>query len=103
MSQERLADSLGITFQQVQKYEKGVNRIAASRLLDISRVLKTPILRFYDGLTKAKDKHGAKNRPASTSLVTSPEAAEVLALMASIKSPKVRRRLVDLARSLVAE
>lgn len=46
VSQERLAEALGVTFQQVQKYEKGVNRIAASRLFDIAKALKLPIRRF---------------------------------------------------------
>lgn len=51
MSQERLAEALGITFQQVQKYEKGVNRIAASRLLYIATALDWPVAKFYRGLT----------------------------------------------------
>ena len=50
MSQERLAELLGITFQQVQKYEKGVNRIAASRLWDISKAIELPVHRFFEGL-----------------------------------------------------
>lgn len=49
MSQERLAEALGITFQQVQKYERGLNRISASRLYEISRVLGVPITFFFDG------------------------------------------------------
>lgn len=51
MSQERLAELLGVTFQQVQKYEKGVNRIAASRLFDIAAALNLPVGAFYEGLT----------------------------------------------------
>ncbi len=50
MSQEKLGQELGLTFQQVQKYERGMNRIGASRLWDISRVLNTPIEFFYDGI-----------------------------------------------------
>ncbi len=48
MSQERLGDALGLTFQQVQKYERGVNRVGASRLFDLSRILDVPISFFYD-------------------------------------------------------
>src|SRR5215468_7883439 len=54
MSQERLAEILGVTFQQVQKYEKGVNRIAASRLFDISSALDMPIARFFEGIGSAR-------------------------------------------------
>ena len=50
MSQERLAELLGVTFQQVQKYEKGVNRIAASRLFDISAALDVPVGRFFENI-----------------------------------------------------
>jgi transcriptional regulator with XRE-family HTH domain len=50
MSQERLGDALGLTFQQVQKYERGVNRVGASRLFDISRVLDVPISYFFDDM-----------------------------------------------------
>ncbi|MBE6449239.1 MAG: helix-turn-helix transcriptional regulator [Alphaproteobacteria bacterium] len=52
LSQEKLGDALGLTFQQVQKYEKGLNRIGASRLWDISQVLETPIALFYAGITE---------------------------------------------------
>src|ERR1700752_3904121 len=54
MSQEKLAEILGVTFQQVQKYEKGVNRIAASRLFDISSALDMTIARFFEGLKPAR-------------------------------------------------
>lgn len=54
MSQERLAALLGITFQQVQKYEKGINRIAASRLWDISQALDLPVAKFFEGLGRAR-------------------------------------------------
>src|SRR5580698_9629711 len=53
MSQERLGDLLGLTFQQVQKYEKGVNRIGAGRLFEVSRILNVPIDFFYEGLAAA--------------------------------------------------
>lgn len=54
MSQERLADLIGVTFQQVQKYEKGVNRIAASRLFDISLALDLPVSRFFENLVAVR-------------------------------------------------
>jgi transcriptional regulator with XRE-family HTH domain len=56
MSQEQLASLLGITFQQVQKYEKGINRIAASRLFEISIALDMPVSRFFEGLLSGRAK-----------------------------------------------
>src|ERR1700761_1508646 len=58
MSQERLGDLLGLTFQQVQKYEKGVNRIGAGRLYEVSRILGVPIDFFYDGVAQLDEKSG---------------------------------------------
>ena len=57
MSQERLGEALGLTFQQVQKYERGVNRVGASRLFDLSRVLDVPISFFFDDLPESSGKH----------------------------------------------
>lgn len=54
MSQERLAELLGVTFQQIQKYEKGINRVAASRLYDMTDALDVDIAYFFDGLRKSK-------------------------------------------------
>src|ERR1700742_3274498 len=59
MSQERLGDLLGLTFQQVQKYEKGVNRIGAGRLFEVSRILGVPIDFFYDGVGASTEGHAA--------------------------------------------
>jgi transcriptional regulator with XRE-family HTH domain len=62
MSQEVLGDRLGITFQQVQKYEKGANRISASRLLDIATVLEMPVADFFEGLVSSKAKTARRRR-----------------------------------------
>jgi transcriptional regulator with XRE-family HTH domain len=101
MSQEQLADLLGVTFQQVQKYEKGVNRIAASRLLDIAAALDTPIAAFYDGLGGLR--RGAKAEPRSEDLLAKPGAVELLRLFVSIESDKVRRRVLELVRAMAAD
>jgi transcriptional regulator with XRE-family HTH domain len=104
MSQERLAELLGVTFQQVQKYEKGINRIAASRLFDISAALDMPVSRFFEGLT---GRNGAG--PAETSkdyiddALATPEGAQLMGLFASIKSLKVRRRVIELVKALTEE
>lgn len=96
MSQERLAELLGVTFQQVQKYEKGVNRTAASRLWDISHALDLPVARFFEGL-------GPKMSPAVESVLETQEGAKLLSLFASVKSVKVRRRILDLVAAMVEE
>jgi transcriptional regulator with XRE-family HTH domain len=101
MSQEQLADLLGVTFQQVQKYEKGVNRIAASRLLDIAAALDTPIAAFYDGLGAVR--RGSKSEPRTEDLLAKPGAAELLRLFASIGSDKVRRRVLELVRAMAGD
>ena len=98
MSQERLAELLGITFQQIQKYEKGVNRIAGSRLWDISKALDMPVARFFEGIARGE----AKNASGSdaTAVMATPEGAQLVALFASIRSKPVRRRVVELVRAL---
>src|SRR3977135_4154061 len=72
MSQERLGDMLGLTFQQVQKYEKGVNRIGAGRLFEIARILCVPIDFFYDGVG-APNEGGAETTPPVMAFVSSGE------------------------------
>jgi transcriptional regulator with XRE-family HTH domain len=66
MSQGKLGDALGLTFQQVQKYEKGTNRIGASRLQQISHVLQVPVAFFFEG---APDLHGSTDAPLSFSFL----------------------------------
>jgi transcriptional regulator with XRE-family HTH domain len=104
MSQERLAEVLGVTFQQVQKYEKGVNRIAASRLFDISSALDMTIARFFEGISPRAAGGGAEDAEDFVhDALATPEGAQLMGLFASIKSPKVRRRVVDLVRALTEE
>ncbi|MGD9814392.1 MAG: helix-turn-helix domain-containing protein [Hyphomonadaceae bacterium] len=104
MSQERLADMLGVTFQQVQKYEKGVNRIAASRLHDIAAALDMPVSRFFEGLSGGRSGGVAESaREFADDVLSTPEGAQLIALFASIKSVKVRRRVVELVKALTEE
>ncbi|MDZ4690972.1 helix-turn-helix transcriptional regulator [Terricaulis sp.] len=95
MSQERLAQLLGVTFQQVQKYEKGVNRIAASRLFDIAAALDVPVNRFFEALAGAT--------PFSVNCERPKGADELLRLYGAIPSVSVRRRVIDLVRVMAAE
>lgn len=97
MSQERLADLLGVTFQQVQKYERGVNRIAASRLYDIAKALETPIGRFFDNMGRAPR---ASEADDLTDALSTPGAGDLLRAYAAIRSPRLRRRVMDLVRAM---
>lgn len=101
MSQEELADLLGITFQQVQKYEKGINRIAASRLLDCARALDIPIAEFYDGLERTR--RGAKGEARAEELLAKPGVIELARLFVSIESIKIRRQVIELVRTMAGE
>ncbi len=102
MSQERLAELLGVTFQQVQKYEKGVNRIAASRLYDIATALDMPAARFFENLSNRPGVSESKQEFVDDVLAT-PEGAQLVSLFAAIKSLKVRRRVVELVKALSEE
>ncbi|MBL8549812.1 MAG: helix-turn-helix transcriptional regulator [Hyphomonadaceae bacterium] len=106
MSQERLAELLGVTFQQVQKYEKGVNRIAASRLFDIASSLDVPVAHFFEGINPGRGARGLAEDPAESFLyetISTPEGLQLVSMFASIKNQKVRRRVLDLVRALTEE
>src|SRR5215207_8334686 len=103
MSQEKLGDALGLTFQQVQKYEKGTNRIGASRLQQISNILQVPVAFFFEGAPNpgAANGMGEASSPAYVAdfLATSDGLALTKAFM-RIKDSKLRRRIVDLVRQI---
>jgi transcriptional regulator with XRE-family HTH domain len=103
MSQEKLGDALGLTFQQVQKYEKGTNRIGASRLQQIAGVLGVPVDFFFSGAPQADAPAGGFGEPAPANyeadLLTS-DGLKLLRAFHGIKDQKVRRRLIDLAQVL---
>jgi transcriptional regulator with XRE-family HTH domain len=102
MSQEKLGDLLGLTFQQVQKYEKGVNRIGAGRLFEIARILGVPIDFFYDGVA-APVEGLANGTPPVMEFVSSGEGLQLSLAFMKIKDPKVRKRVLDLVKSLANE
>lgn len=108
MSQEKLGELLGLTFQQVQKYEKGVNRIGAGRLFEVSRILGVPIDYFYEGvngqLPGSDQTAGASaDSPPIMEFVSSGEGLQLSLAFMRIKDPKVRKRVLDLVKSLVEE
>ena len=114
MSQERLGEALGLTFQQVQKYERGVNRVGASRLFDLSRVLDVSISFFFDdmpepianlhgthhttraagGFAEAQDAYGADEAMSRR------ETQELARAYFRITDPAIRKRVFDLIKSM---
>jgi len=103
MSQEKLGAQLGITFQQVQKYEKGVNRIGASRLQKISQILEMPISYFFPQETTTAGGMGESGQSDYVSdFMMSSEGIELNRAFAQIKDPKLRRKVIDLVRTMAA-
>jgi transcriptional regulator with XRE-family HTH domain len=108
MSQEKLGDALGLTFQQVQKYEKGANRIGASRLQQIAHILQVPVSFLFEGAPSVPGNRQQEPSDAGAPayiaefLATSDGLALTKAFM-QIRSPKLRRRIVDLVEQIAAE
>jgi len=109
MSQEKLGEHLGLTFQQIQKYEKGINRIGASRLFDLAKVLGVPVQFFYEELPASSSGDGTTafaERPAENYAVEflgSREGLELNKAFARITDPRVRRSIVELVRAFAGE
>jgi transcriptional regulator with XRE-family HTH domain len=110
MSQSKLADALGLTFQQVQKYEKGANRIGASRLQHISQILQVPVPFFFEGAPAATAIRPSAGETAEASspswvadfLATS-EGLELVKAFVCIEDAKLRRAIVRLVEEIVPE
>jgi len=106
MSQERLGESMGLTFQQVQKYEKGVNRIGASRLFQISKILDVPVQFFFEEAPYRGDGNAVRGtaEPDSEAFIleflNSREGLELNRAFVKIGDAKVRKSVVDLVRAL---
>jgi transcriptional regulator with XRE-family HTH domain len=112
MSQERLGEALGLTFQQVQKYERGVNRVGASRLFDLSRVLDVPISFFFDDMPDSLTSSfgGQPGRRSSGLADTSEgfgddtlsrrETLELVRAYYRITDPAIRKRVFELIKSM---
>ncbi len=108
LSQEKLADFLGISFQQVQKYERGFNRVGASRLFQIGEALAVPTAYFFEGIepqnrgSLAEDNNSPDPMNVA-SLLSAPGAMELLAEYAKVTSPQQRKKIVELVRLLAGE
>lgn len=105
MSQEKLGEHLDLTFQQVQKYEKGSNRISASRLFDMSHILDVPVQFFFDELSGTSNVMGFAEDSGAfqmTDFLSSPDGAQLIRAFSEIRSPEVRRKVIDLVKSIAA-
>ncbi len=109
LSQEKLGEAIGLTFQQVQKYERGTNRVGASRLFDLSRVLDVPVSYFFDDMSSKVAKQsprlaiGLAEAPAQSYQPDPMAKRETLELVRSyykIGSPSVRKRVFELTKAL---
>jgi transcriptional regulator with XRE-family HTH domain len=102
-SQEKLGDALGLTFQQVQKYEKGTNRISVSRLQRIAEVFQLPLEYFFEGAPHVEGMIETKGAPSVTDLsdfVASPEGLALIKAFMRIQQPRLKRRIVDLVEEI---
>ncbi|MEO3384832.1 helix-turn-helix transcriptional regulator [Mesorhizobium sp. CAU 1741] len=102
MSQEKLGESLGITFQQIQKYEKGTNRVGASRLQAIASILEVPVSFFFED-APGGNPQGLAEESSTTYVVDFLSSTEGLRLnraFVRISDPKVRSKIIDLVRAL---
>lgn len=106
-SQEKLGENLGITFQQIQKYEKGTNRVGASRLQAISSILSVPVAFFFEdapgGTVPAQGFSETNDANYVVDFLSSPEGLQLNRAFSKISDPKVRRKIVDLVKSLSDE
>jgi transcriptional regulator with XRE-family HTH domain len=107
MSQEKLGDALGLTFQQVQKYEKGTNRIGASRLQQISQILQVPVAFFFEGApnvlpagTRQDGMHDAPSPAYVSDFLATSDGLALTKAFTRISDSKLRRRIVDLVEQI---
>jgi transcriptional regulator with XRE-family HTH domain len=110
MSQEAVGKHIGVTFQQIQKYERGINRMGASRLYDFSKALSVPVSYFFEGFGDYEVDHsGALVAAENTASAYEPEAIsnretlEVMRAYYRIKNPALRKRIVELIKAMAVE
>ena len=106
LTQQVLADALGLTFQQVQKYERGANRVSASKLYDIARALQAPVTYFFEGLADTGTEEGDAARGAERSIrefLMTAEGQELAALYPRINESRLRRQVLELVRAIAGD
>ena len=99
LTQQQLAVSVGIRFQQIQKYECGANRISAARLWQLAEALEVPVSYFYDGVAEAQARAEAAAEPRSGEVMARKETMDLIRAYYQL-GERPRRRLLDLAKSL---
>ncbi len=103
-SQHRLAEDLGLTFQQVQKYERGLNRVSASKLYEISRSLQTSVSYFFEGLADhGSDVGDHEAERVVVEFLATPEGLELASLFPRLRHGRARRRILDLVRAMAED
>jgi transcriptional regulator with XRE-family HTH domain len=107
MSQTKLGDALGLTFQQVQKYENGTNRIGASRLQQISHILQVPVAFFFEGAPNASAPHGSNKSALSVAqiddFISDSNGLKLIGAFMRIDNAAVRRRIVMLVQEIAGD
>ena len=106
LTQQTLAESLGLTFQQVQKYERGANRVSASKLYDIARALQAPVPYFFEGLADTGSEEADAARGAERSIrefLMTAEGQELATLYPRIGPSRLRRQVLELVRAIAGE
>jgi transcriptional regulator with XRE-family HTH domain len=106
MSQEKLGENLGITFQQIQKYEKGTNRVGASRLQAIAEILSVPVSFFFEDVPGSESGSGLGEDNSTTFVVdflNSSEGVQLNRAFARITDSKIRRKVIELVKALANE
>lgn len=107
ISQEQLGEALGLTFQQIQKYEKGQNRIGAGRLFKIAQILSVPVEFFYEGLPSTissnEDQEAIERNAEVQRFLASPEGHALSAAFLKISCGATRRRIVDLVNTIAKD
>ena len=102
LSQSELAERIGVTFQQVQKYEKGMNRVGAGRLTQIARVLNVPVNTFFEGRDSI-EKVAAQGVESPLSLITHPHAFRLLQAYSTLTDGELRRSIVELVERIAVK
>ncbi|MET0272881.1 MAG: helix-turn-helix transcriptional regulator [Phenylobacterium sp.] len=101
-SQEKLAEALGLTFQQVQKYERGANRVSASKLWEVAQALKTSVSYFYEGLAEVPGEAPLGiSAPSAQEFLLTNEGMELAATFPKITRPRLRRKVLELVRAMI--
>lgn len=104
LTQEKLGEKLGVTFQQIQKYEKGTNRVGASRLQEIADIMNVPVSYFFDKGVSIQPAEGfSENDSNFVSFCSSNEGIQLMRAFTNISDVRVRRKIIDLAKALSEE